>query len=187
MLKTITRMRFLKLNVTQPTINALQEMVDESFIMTARCDRYQSVLDAKFAYNNTALLVHHGFAHVYSGFFGDAVADLGLQGYDITVNYGNVPPMNQQYNSVKEILYELKDYVFDYQNKLNMCWKVAFDNMDIHVAADVFDIIEDHNELVRQVILLCNKIEIYNGSASYDAHVLQHFNLLGVSNNNSDD
>lgn len=170
----------MKLNVTQPTIDALQEMVDESFIMTARIDHYQSVLDAKFAYNNTALLIHHGMAHVYSGFFADEIADLGLQGYDIVVNYGNVPRMDKQYSSVKEVLYELKDYIFDYQNKLNMCYKIAVDNMDIHVAADILDIIEDHNVLVRQAILLCNKIEIYNGSASFDAHVLQHFNLLDV-------
>lgn len=177
----------MNLNVTQPTINALQEMVDESFIMTARIDRYQSVLDATFAYNNTAWLIHSGMAHQYSGYFADEIADLGLQGYDISVNYGNVPPMNKRYSSVKEVLYELKNYVFDYQNKLNMCWKIAVDNMDIHVAADIMDIIEDHNILVRQVILLCNKIDIYNGSASYDAHVLSHFNLLGVKPNNGID
>lgn len=169
------------LNVTQPTIDALQEMVDESFIMTARIDRMQSVLDADFAYNNTGLLIHHGMAHQYSGYFGDAVADLGLQGYDISVNYGNVPPMNKKYSNVKELLYELKDYVFDYQNRLNACYKVAIDNMDIHIAADILEIVRNHNVIVRQCILLCNKIEIYNGSASYDSHVLQHFNLLGVT------
>lgn len=166
------------LNVTQPTIDALQEMVDESFIMTARIDRMQSVLDADFAYNNTGLLIHHGMAHQYSGYFGDAVADLGLQGYDISVNYGNVSPMNKKYSSVKELLYELKDYVFDYQNRLNACYKVAIDNMDIHIAADILEIIRKHNIVVRQCILLCNKIEIYNGSASFDSHIREHFWIL---------
>ena len=170
----------MKLNVTQQTIDVLQEMVDASFIMTARIDHMQSVLDAHFAYNNTGLLLHHGIAHVYSGFFGDEVADLGLQGYDIVVNYGKVPSMDKQYSSVNELLYELRDYVFDYQNRLNMCYKIAYDNMDIHVAADIMDIIEEHNKLVRQSILLCNKIDIYNGNPSFDAHVLNHFNLLGV-------
>lgn len=176
----------MKINVTQPTIDALQEMVDASFIMTARIDHMQSALDAHFAYNNTGLLLHHGMAHAYSGLFGDAVADLGLQGYDIVVNYGNVPRMDKQYSSVNELLYELRDYVFDYQNKLNMCYKIAFDNMDIHVAADIMDIIEEHNVLVRQAILLCNKIDIYNGNPSFDAHVLNHFNLLGVGDNEDD-
>lgn len=170
----------MKYNVTQTTIDALQEMVDESFIMTARIDHMQSTLDAYFAYNNTSLLIHHGMAHAYSGFFGDAIADLGLQGYDITVNYGNVPRMDKKYSSVKELLYELRDYAFEYQNKLNMCWKIAFDNMDIHIASDIMSVIEKHNVLVRQAILLCNKIDIYGENPSFDAHVLNHFNLLNV-------
>lgn len=169
----------MTVNVSQPTINALQEMVDESFIMTARIDRMQSALDANLSYNNTGLLLHHGMAHRYSGYFGDAIADLGLQGYDISVNYGNVPPMNKVYTSVKEVLYELRELVIDYQNRLNACYKVALDNMDIHIAAEIIDIIKDHNVIVRQAILLCNKIDIYGDKPSFDAHVLKNFNLLG--------
>ena len=39
--------------VTNETIAALQEMVTESFIMNARIDRMQSVLDADLSYNQT--------------------------------------------------------------------------------------------------------------------------------------
>lgn len=168
----------MKKNVTQATADALQEMVDESFIMTARLDRMQSALDADLAYNNTGKMIHN-IAHLYSGFFGDEIADLGLQGYDISVNYGNVPSMKKEYNSVSELLYEARDYIFDYQNKLNMCYKIAFDNMDIHICSDIMDIIEDHNVVVRQIILMCNKIDVYGTNPSYDAHLFQHFNLLG--------
>ena len=52
--------------VTNETIAALQEMVTESFIMTARIDRLQSVLDADLSYNQTSLLIHNGMAHRYS-------------------------------------------------------------------------------------------------------------------------
>lgn len=158
-------------NVTENTVNALQEMVDRSFIMTAIIDRMQSVLDAKLAYNNTANLLHHGMAHRYSGYFGDAIADLGLQGYDISVNYGNVPPMKQEYATAKDLLYVLREKVFDYQNALNMCYKIALDNMDIHIAADLIEIIKNHNEVVRQVILLCNKVDAYGTDMSFDAHI----------------
>ena len=72
--------------VTNETIAALQEMVTESFIMNARIDRMQSVLDADLSYNQTSFLIHNGMAHRYSGYFADEVADLGLQGYDISVN-----------------------------------------------------------------------------------------------------
>lgn len=170
---------FIKTNVTQATANALQEMVDNSFVMTALIDRMQSVLDVAFAYNNTSRLIHHGLAHRYSGYFGDAIADLGLQGYDISVNYGNVPLMSQQYESVEQLLITLREKVFDYQNALNMCYKIAFDNMDLHICADLTEIIVDHNKVVRQMILLCNKIAVYKDNPSFDAHIENHFWNLG--------
>ena len=119
--------------VTNETIAALREMVTESFIMTARIDRMQSVLDADLSYNQTSLLIHNGMAHRYSGYFADEVADLGLQGYDISVNYGDVPTMNKSYSSVKELLYELRDYVIEYQTELNGCYKIAFNNNDFNI------------------------------------------------------
>ena len=123
--------------VTNETIAALQEMVTESFIMNARIDRMQSVLDADLSYNQTSFLINNGMAHRYSGYFADEVADLGLQGYDISVNYGDVPTMNKSYSSVKELLYELRDYVVEYQTELNGCYKIAFNNNDFHICADL--------------------------------------------------
>lgn len=166
------------LNVTENTINALQEMIDNSFIMTARIDRMQSVLDADFAYNNTAKLIHEHMAHKYSGYFGDMIADLGLQGYDVSVKYGKVPDMAQSYESVIALLHELLDKVIDYQNSLNMCYKVAIDNMDIHVAMDLVDIIKEHNKVVRQMVLLCNKIDLYKDNPSFDSHIKENFWIL---------
>lgn len=160
------------------TVTALQEMVTESFIMTARIDRMQSVLDADLSYNQTSLLIHHGMAHRYSGYFADEIADLGLQGYDISVNYGNVPTMNKSYSSVKELLYELKDFVIEYQTKLNGCYKIAFDNNDFHVCADLVDIIKNHNNVVRQMVLLCNKIDAYGNVQAFD-HDIDKFWILG--------
>ena len=165
--------------VTNETIAALQEMVTESFIMTARIDRMQSALDADLSYNQTSLLIHQGMAHRYSGYFADEIADLGLQGYDISVNYGDVPTMNKSYSSVKELLYELRDYVVEYQTELNGCYKIAFNNNDFHICADLIDIIKDHNNVVRQMILLCNKIDIYGDNPAFDAHIKKHFWILG--------
>lgn len=166
------------MNVTQKTMNALQEIVDESFIMTAFIDRAKSVLGVKLAYNNTADLIHLHEAHWYSGFMGDMVGDLGLEGYNITVNYGNVPMMNKDYNSVKELLIELRDLTIDFQNKLNKCAMIAFENMDTHIFADLISLIQKHNWIIRQNILLVDKIELYKDNPSYDAHVKDWFNLL---------
>ena len=167
--------------ITDETKVALQEMVDESFIMTSLIDRMQSVLDVTFSYNQTATLIHHGLAHLYSGYFADQIADLGLQGYDITVNYGNVPRANRVYDSVKELLYDLRDMVIGYQTKLNGCYKIAFEGNDFHVCADLTPIIQRHNDVLRQLILLCNKIDVYGDNPAYD-HNVPNFWILKESN-----
>ena len=164
--------------ITQKTAEALQEMIDESFLMTAKIDRMQSVLDADLAYNNTARLIHHGMAHKYSGFFADEIGNLGLQGYDISVKYGNIPRIDKNYSSAKEVIYDLKNNVLNYQQMLNGCVKVIIENMDYEVLADMIPIMREHNQIVRQVILMCNKIDIYGKDPAFDQHITTGFWIL---------
>lgn len=172
------------MNVTKATIQAIQQLVDESFIMTAKIDRMQSVLGVDLAYNNTADLIHHGMAHKYSGYFGDELAEKCLERYNINVEYGDIPRERKSYSTVEEVLVELQDIVIDYQNKLNMGYKIACDNMDIHVGADLMDLIEDHNDYVGQAILLVDKIRIYGDNPSFDSHIKEHFWILGDVDDN---
>lgn len=169
----------LNVNITEQTLVALQEMVDMSFTMNSMVDRMQSVLDADFAYNNTSNLIHQGIAHKYSGYFADEIADKCLQGYDVSVVYGGTQRMDKRYNSVSSVLYELKDAVVDYQNALNMCYNVAIENMDIHIAIDLIELIKEHNNIVRQMILLCNKIDLYKDNPSFDSHIDEFWILKG--------
>lgn len=167
----------MEINLTPNTISALQEMVDRSFKMTAFVDRIQSVLSTKFVCNQVGGLIHHGIAHRYSGFFGDKIAEI-LENYNIDVKYGNVPIMNKEYDSVSEVIHELNEEVTNYQNALNMCYKVSFNNMDIHVCSDLIDVITQHNLIVAQTILLEDKIEVYgNNIGAYD-HDVKDFWIL---------
>ena len=59
------------------------------------------------------------------------------------------------------------------------CAKIAFDNNDIHVYADLLDLLEDVNKIVEQVILLSDKIDVYGDNPNFDAHV-KDFWVLGV-------
>jgi len=36
-----------------------------------------------------------------------------------------------------------------------------------------------HNQVVRATILLVDKIDLYGANPSFDAHIKEHFNLLG--------
>lgn len=165
-------------NVTPQTHVAVQEMVWESFVANSKVDRMQSLLNAKFAYNNLANKIHHGIAHRYAGLFGDGIAET-IEIYNIPIEYGNIPPAKEDYGSVAAVLDALQELVVDYQNKLNMCAKIAHDNMDWHVYSALLPLIRDHNVVVEQSILLVDKIKLYGDNPSFDAHVSNHFWVLG--------
>ena len=59
------------------------------------------------------------------------------------------------------------------------CAKIAFDNNDIHVYADLLDLLKDVNKIVEQVVLLSDKIDIYGDNPSFDAHIKNNFWILG--------
>lgn len=169
--------------VTQETQNALIELIGECFKMNRFCDRAVSVLGVKFVYNNTADLVHVHIAHYFPD-LSDKIGELCLERYNIPVVYPATPAGMQDYSSAEDIVHDIEEKVIDFQAKFMGACKVAFDNNDIHVYADLLDLLEDLNKVVEQVILLADKIDKYDGSMSYDSHVGQHFWILG---DNEDD
>ena len=165
--------------VTQNTINAVTELIGECFKMNRHLDRLVSVLGTKFAYNQTANFVHHGIAHYYP-VLADSLGERCLERYNIPVFYAATPEGSQDYKSVVEIIKDLEKINIEFQSMMMGCAKIAFDNNDIHVYADLLDLLEDVNKVVEQVILLSDKIDIYKDNPAYD-HDIPDFWILGES------
>ena len=163
--------------VTQNTINAVTELIGECFKMNRHLDRLVSVLGVKFAYNQTAELVHRGIAHYYPA-LSDKIGELALERYNIPVYYAATPDGGQDYSSVTEIIKDLEKVNINFQAMMMGCAKIAFDNNDIHVYADLLDLLKDVNKIVEQVVLLSDKIDIYGDSPAYD-HDIPDFWILG--------
>ena len=50
--------------------------------------------------------------------------------------------------------------------------KRIFNNDDVHVYADLIDLLKDYNKIVEQTILLEDKLKLYGDDmASYDVHI----------------
>ena len=156
--------------VTQATIDAVTELICDCFKMNRHLDRLVSVLGVEFAYNNTASLVHQGIAHYYP-MLADSLGERCLERYNIPVYYAATPEGGQDYTSVTEIIKDLEKVNIEFQTKMMGCCKVAFENNDIHVYAELLDLLEDVNKIVEQVILLSDKIDVYKDNPSYDNHV----------------
>ena len=166
----------MAINITQQTIDAIQEMVRQSFLCNAQIDRIKSVIGVNLAYNNTANKIHIGIAHAFPVQLGDSLGDL-IEGYNESVLYGDIPKQDKIYTNVKDALYDLLDIVLDYQNKLNKCAMIAFENMDIHTYSGLLNIVNGYSPIVEQCILLVDKINLYGDSPNFDSDIDNFWNL----------
>jgi hypothetical protein len=167
------------LNITAPTKSAVQELITQCYIDNARIDRMKSVLLADLSYNETADVVHKYIAHYFSNGIGDDLSEKCLERYNISVVFGGIPVMDKQYNTVEEVLNELLEIVIDFQNQLSMCIKIAMENMDKQIVSDLLSFNVYYNNIVDQCILLVDKIKLYKDNPSFDAHLKDHFFILG--------
>lgn len=163
--------------VSENTQKALTELVGKCFEMNRFLDRWCSIVNVKFAYNNTADLVHHYISH-WAPVLADEITSRCLERYNIPVYYPATPSGGRDYSSVSEAIKNMKEYITNFQIIFMGVCKIANDNNDIHVYADLLDMLEEVNEIVEQAILLSDKIDVYETNPSFDSHVREHFWLL---------
>lgn len=168
--------------VSKPTQDAIFELIKAAYSANRFLDRCVSVLNVKFAMNQTSNLIHHGIAHWFPA-LSDLIGERTLERYNITVVYGDTPSGAEDYDRASDIIAEVERRVIDFQMMFMGVCKIALDNNDIHVYADLMDMMEDVNEIVEQVILLNDKMGIYGDEriGAYD-HDVPDFWILKESN-----
>lgn len=168
--------------VSKNTQDALMELIKQCFIENRKFDRMVSVMGVKFAMNKTSDRIHHGIAHWFP-VLSDRIGETTLERYNISVLYGETPSGIEDYDRASDIIAEVERRVIDFQTMFMGVCKIALDNNDIHVYADLLDILEDVNEVVEQVILLSDKMALYGEDRimAYD-HDIDHFWILKEAN-----
>ena len=164
------------INVTEQTVKTLQALVHDAFETNAILDRIKTVMTTTLAFPIFGNYVHM-LAHKYAIDIGDGVGDL-LEDYNEPVVYGNIPTYIDDYSDIQSAIDKVYNSVLVYQNELNQSAKIAFDNMDLHIYEGLLEIIEIHNQYVKQVILWKDIADRYKDSPSLDVHS-EHYNILG--------
>ena len=134
----------MAINITDQTANALQSLVHDAFDVNATLDRVKTVMITTLVYPVFGDYVHK-LAHKYALDMGDGIGDL-LENYNEPVNYGNIVSHIENYETVQDAIDKVFNTVLTFQNELNQCAKIAFDNMDIHIYQGLLEIIEEHNK-----------------------------------------
>ena len=163
--------------VTKQTIDALYEIIGDSFKCNRIVDRMVSVLGVKFAMNNTSKLIHQDIAHVFPK-LADIFGEKCLERYNISVEYASTPDGKQDYSSAEQIIIDLKDVVVDYHTKVMGVIAIAQENGDYHVYTDMLDALKQVNEIVEQCILLEDKIKAYDSNMAFDKDIKNAFWIL---------
>ena len=165
--------------VSKETQDALMELIKQAFFNNRKTDREISVLNTQYACNKAASHIHQGIAH-YFPLFADKVGELCLERYNIPVVYGETPRGDEQFASVGEIIKSMETHVIAFQTLLMGVCKIAFDNNDINVYADLLVLLADYNKIVEQMILISDKYKFYGEQniMSFD-HDFSDFWILG--------
>lgn len=165
------------MNVSERTINILYQLIGQCFRNNRMLDRCSSVLGVKFVMANTAELIHKHIAHLFP-LISDEIGEKCLERYNILVEYEATPEGKQDYNSVEESISDIENIVVDFQNMLIGACKEIQANGDLQVYVDLLDILEDFNEVVGQIILVKDKLKLYNGNyGSFDKHITSFWTL----------
>ena len=166
----------MAINITDQTANALQSLVHDAFDVNATLDRVKTVMITTLVYPVFGDYVHK-LAHKYALDMGDGIGDL-LENYNEPVNYGNIVSHIENYETVQDAIDKVFNTVLTFQNELNQCAKIAFDNMDIHIYQGLLEIIEEHNKYVNQVILWKDVADKYGDRPSLDVRA-EKYDILG--------
>lgn len=166
------------MNVSQNTIEACYELIKQCFQNNRRLDRLVSVMGVKFAMNNTAELLHVGYAHKFPQ-ISDEIGHKCLEAYNIDVEYGATEEGKQDYASFGEMIQIVEDISIDFQNMLSKAIMIAQENQDINVYVELVAILKEFNPLVEQAILLNDKVKLYGDALySFDSHIKENFWIL---------
>ena len=166
----------MAINITPQTVLTLQSLVHDAFDVNATLDRIKTVMDTDLIYPQFSNYVHQ-LAHNYALDMGDGIGDL-LEIYSEPVNYGNIDKHIENYENIQNAVDKIYEVVLTFQNELNEGAKIAFDNMDIHIFEGLLNIINKHNNYVRQVIIWKDITDKYGDRPSLDVHI-EDYDILG--------
>ena len=163
--------------VSERTQAALQELIIECFQCNRNADRMVSVIGVDMVCPKTSVLLHHHIAHYFPA-VADTIGEKTLERYNISVKYGATqPPFEISGLSLKGIIAKFEEMCVDFQSMLMATIKIALENNDIHVYADLLDILEDYNEIVEQIILVRDKVDKYDDMMAFDHDIEEFWNL----------
>lgn len=142
--------------ISDETIEALNKLVQQGFILNRLWDRGLSVLGVKFSMNNFNKIYHVGLAHRFPIDWSDYFSNV-MEQYNVTTKYYVTPEDSSDYNSPREFF----DKNLIYHQNMYQVLKSAIDTAilkgDVNVEKYLNQFVPVFNKYMEQAILLRDK------------------------------
>ena len=165
------------MNVSEQTIQAIRECNTKCFYMNRLYDTAMDTLSIDFVCPQAEKLMHENMAHT----FPLLAAELNhkcLGAFNIKTYYGATPAGDWTWNNLLEMMEELMNETFGFQNVFMGALKVAIENNDYLVVVELNELLREVNKIVEQIILIRDKAELYGDNyTAFDKDIPSFFYL----------
>lgn len=149
--------------ISNETIECLNQLIQQGFILNRLWDRGMSVLGVDFAMNKFVKIFHEGLAHRFPVDWSDYFAHI-LEQYNIKAAYYVTPEDVSEYATPIDFFDKNLEYHRRMYDLLKKAMNVAVLNGDVNVEKALNHFILTFNRYMEQALLLKDKAVAVNGN-----------------------
>ncbi len=157
--------------------NSLNSLVGECFLGNRILDRDMSLLSVKFVMNNTVKYLHTGFSHKYP-LLADKISDYQGSRNNLTV-YPATPEDASDYDTPLDLFNRFYSYQVKFEDSIKEVIAQSEDEKDITTKEFLEQFLLELSKYTDQVILLCDKAELYGSNYMDFDRDIKKFFLFG--------
>lgn len=164
--------------ISKQTSDALDVLLGAFFDLNRTTDRMVSVMQNKFSMPKASSVIHHHIAHLYP-LLADKCSEIKDR-YNMTSVYPETHRDARDYENMKDMFETLLKENVNVYELIKLTYKVAEENGDFNVGADLIDIMRLFSEVVGQIYTLRDKgVELVDKFDQFDDHVTV-YGIVGI-------
>lgn len=155
--------------ISEETSKALDILYNQFFNLNSLYDNAVSYMLNEWCMPNASEIIHKNLAHTFP-VMADMISEI-KDNYDEKSIRTYIPTHDEEYSTLSEMMDELYRYCANTYEMIKVASKVAMDNGDLNVLADLVDFTSKFNKIMGQVITLKGKAEQINDFDKFDRHI----------------
>ena len=155
--------------ISEETSKALDLLYNQFFNLNSVYDNAVSYMLNEWCMPHASEVIHKNLAHAFP-VMADMISEI-KDNYDEKSVRTTVPTHDETYDSLYDMMNNLYSYCANTYEMMKITSKIAMDNGDLNVLADLVEFTSTFNKIMGQVITLKGKSEQINDYDKFDRHI----------------